>query len=115
MIFSALFAILIGVGMIAQWVMSYLSKQIPELRSEPIRIAFHIAAEILTALMLISSGIGLFFNQDFFRSLFLIAIGMLLYTAIVSPGYFAQKGNWHWIGIFALIIVFGVISVSLIV
>ena len=115
MIFPALFAILVGVGMIAQWAMSYLSKQIPELQSEPIRIAFHIAAEILTALMLIIAGIGLFSNQSYSRPLFLIAVGMLFYTTVVSPGYFAQKGKWHWVGIFALNITLGVISISLVI
>jgi hypothetical protein len=38
MIFAAVFAIIVGLGMIIQWTMSYVSKQIPELNTEPIRI-----------------------------------------------------------------------------
>ncbi len=34
--------------MIGQWSASYLTKQILELETEPIRIAFHIAAEMIT-------------------------------------------------------------------
>jgi len=30
---------------------------------------------------------------------------MLLYTLIVSPGYFAQKGQWAFVGMFAVILV----------
>ena len=43
MTFSAIFAILVGVLMIGQWVLFYLTNQIPELKSELYRIAFHIA------------------------------------------------------------------------
>jgi len=46
--FAAIFGIILGLGMIGQWGMSYFSKQIPELETEPIRIWFHIAAEMVT-------------------------------------------------------------------
>jgi hypothetical protein len=39
---------------------------------------------------------------------------MLFYTAIVSPGYFAQKGQWAWLGMFTAIIVLGVISILMV-
>ena len=38
MIFPAVFAITVGLGMIGQWIASFVSKQIPELKTEPIRI-----------------------------------------------------------------------------
>ncbi len=59
MTFSSIFAIVIGLGMIGQWTMSFISKQIPELETEPIRIWFHIIGELITALALIVSGISL--------------------------------------------------------
>ena len=58
MIFAAVFAIIVGLGMIGQWAMSYFSKQIPELKTEPVRIGFHLAAEMSTAICLICSGLG---------------------------------------------------------
>ena len=51
MAFASIFSIIVGLGMIVQWTMSYISKQIPELETEPIRIWFHIAAEMATALL----------------------------------------------------------------
>jgi hypothetical protein len=111
MIFSAIFAIIVGVGMIGQWSLSYASKQIPELTSEPIRIWFHIAGEMVTAITLIVSGIGLLAVTPWAPSLFFISIGMLLYTAIVSPGYFAQKGQWIWVLIFGLVITLAIFSI----
>jgi hypothetical protein len=112
--FAAIFAIIVGIGMIAQWTMSYLSKQIPELKTEPIRIGFHLAAEGVTALCLIISGIGLLLGAGWGLSLFLIAAGMLFYTAIVSPGYFAQQGQWGWLVMFSIILMLAVVSVVLV-
>ena len=111
--FAAIYSIVVGTGMIGQWTMSFISKQIPELVTEPIRIWFHIAAELITAIMLIISGVGLLSSAAWSRTLNLIAIGMLFYTCIVSPGYFAQQGNWAWLVMFSAIILLGIISLVL--
>ena len=97
MVLAALFGILVGLAMIGQWTYLYLSENIPELKDEPIRIRFNMAAEIITALCLIISGIGLLAGLGWSKSLYLISMGMLFYTAIVSPGYFAQQGDWKWL------------------
>ena len=112
--FAGIFAIIVGLGMIGQWGMSYRSKQIPELETEPIRIWFHIAAEMATAILLIIGGISMLLSAAWGRDIFLISVGMLFYTAIVSPGYFAQKGDWAWLVMFSAILILGVISVSLV-
>ena len=109
--FAAIFSIIVGAGMIGQWAIAYLSKQIPELETEPIRIWFHIAAEMATAILLIVGGIGMLAQTNWSRNIFLISMGMLFYTAIVSPGYFAQKGQWAWLGMFSAIIILGVVSI----
>lgn len=114
MTFAAIFAIVVGLGMIGQWTASYLAKQIPELKTEPIRIAFHLAAEMATALCLIVSGVALLVGQPWGSTLYLVASGMLFYTAIVSPGYFAQKGQWGWLGMFSVLIVLGLVGIWLV-
>jgi hypothetical protein len=114
MTFAAIFSILVGTGMIVQWAMSYLTKQIPEVKTEPIRISFHIAAEMITALCLLTSGIALLVGVPWAIPCFLVAMGMLFYTSVVSPGYFAEQGQWGWLVMFSLIILLGVISVILV-
>ena len=114
MVFAGVFAVVVGFGMIGQWAVSYLKKQIPELSTEPIRIWFHIAAEMATALSLAIAGIGLLLHTVWAEDLFLVSAGMLFYTAIVSPGYFAQKGQWAWLGMFGPIIVLGIAAVVLV-
>lgn len=108
MIYPVIFAIAVGVGIVGHWSFSYYKKQIPELENEPIRIGFHIAAEMVTALCLLISGIAIMAERDWARSTYFVSVGMLFYTAIVSPGYFAQKGDWKWLWIFAVLIGGGV-------
>jgi hypothetical protein len=111
MTLAAVYAIIVGLGMIAQWSISHATGKIPELRTEPIRIRFHIAGEMATALSLVAGGIGLLASQGWASSLYLVAMGMLFYTAVVSPGYFAQKGKWTWLAVFAVLITLGVLGV----
>lgn len=110
MLFPAIFAIVVGIGMIGMWAASYFTKQIPELESEPVRIKFHLAAEFITALSLIAAGIGLLARQGWAVFAYLIATGMLLYTVIASPGYFAQKGQWGYVIMFGVILLLALAS-----
>lgn len=112
--FAAIYAILVGAGMIVQWTMSYLGKQIPELGTEPFRIWFHIAAEMVTAICLLVSGLSLLTATSWGIHLYLISMGMLFYTSIVSPGYFVQQGKWGWLLMFSAIIILGIVSIALV-
>jgi len=114
MTFSAVFSLLVGTGMIGQWTLSYLTRQIPELTTEPIRIWFHIAGEMATAISLIVSGVGLLLHSPWAPNLLLVSTGMLIYTAVVSPGYFAQRGQWIWVVIFSVIITLSIVSIFLV-
>jgi hypothetical protein len=87
---------------------------VPELKTEPFRIAFHLAGEFLTALASIAGGLGQLTGAPWGRPTYLISIGMLLYTLIVSPGYFAQRREWPMVGLFALLFVLALVSLSLV-
>lgn len=113
MIFPSVFAIVIGVLMIGQWSFFYLSHQIPELETEPYRILFHLAGEFATAVALIVGGVALLASWKWSLWFYMLAMGMLLYTAIVSPGYFAQKGRWPLVGMFAVLFILALISILL--
>lgn len=102
--FTGLYSIIIGTLMIMQWCFFIFTGKVPELQIEPIRITFHLVSEGLTALALILSGIGLLGKRRWGRDTALIALGMLLYTTIVSPGYFAQQGEWMLVGMFVVIL-----------
>jgi hypothetical protein len=71
------------------------------------------AAEFLTALSLGLGGAGLLLGWEASLWLFPMAIGMLIYTALISPGYFAQKGQWGFVWMFAFVIILALVSLVL--
>lgn len=88
----ALFSIAVGINMFVAWAGFYISGQIPELKTKPIEIGMHLAAEFATAGLLIIGGLGLLGNRRWGLPFYLISNGMLAYTLISSPGYFIQNG-----------------------
>jgi hypothetical protein len=110
--FAGVFAIFVGLMMAVQWSLFLLAGQVPEVQSEPIRLAFHLAAEFATALGLIACGIGLLRRTAWAVKGFLVFGGMLLYSVIVSPGYFAQQGQWIFVGMFAILLALALGSIS---
>ena len=114
MTFAAIYAIVVGFAMIGHWSYSIVRKQVPEFETEPIHIILHIVAEFITAAALLASGFGLLFDTCWGLEAYLVAVGMLFYTMIYSPGYFAQKGKWPMVGLFAVLIILGIVSLVLI-
>ncbi len=108
--FAAWYGIVVGLLMIAQWSFFLAAGQVPELKTEPIRLAFHLAAEFATALGLIAGGVALLRRLPWAKTVYLTAAGMLLYS-VVSPGYFAQQGQWAFVGMFAVLLVLALIAI----
>jgi hypothetical protein len=115
MIFASIFALVVGIGMIGQWLFFLASGQVPELEAEPLRIRFHLAGEFVTAVALLVAGTALLTGQAWAGWLYPVAMGMLLYTIIVSPGYFADRGQWAFVGMFAVLLVLALASLALVV
>jgi len=113
--FAGIFALVVGILMFGQWALSLATGRVPELQTAPLAIGFHLAAEVLTALALLLSGLAILKKIAWGRTLFLVAGGMVLYSAINSPGYFAQRGQWPIVAMFSLlflIMVFTLMSVA---
>lgn len=110
--FSALFAIVVGCAMAGMWAMTLLQGAMPELASEPWAARAHLAAEFLTAAMLMASGIGLLLHRRWARSLHLMALGMLLYAVIQAWGFFLEQGQLALAAMFALLALMTVIDAA---
>lgn len=113
--FASYYGLFIGVMMIAQWGFFILAGQVPEFETEPWRIAMHLAAELVTAAGLIFSSIAILKKNTWGAKAYLLFSGMLFYSVIVSPGYFAQQGQWVFVGMFAVVLILAVLCVLLVV
>jgi hypothetical protein len=102
--FPAWYGILVGLLMMVQWTFSILSGSVPEFQTAPWEIAFHLAAEFSTALVLLLGGIAMLRSIAWSRTVLLLGLGMVIYSEIVSPGYFAQLNQWVFVAMFALLL-----------
>jgi hypothetical protein len=114
MAFPALFAIFVGLLMILQWSFLLLTGKVSELKTEPVRITFHIVGEMVTALLLIIGGVGLWVHAGWGLFVYLIGGGMLLYTLIVSPGYYAQLRQWPFVIMFVILLLLLLVSLGIV-
>ncbi len=101
---AAIFSIIVGISMVLMWLVFYFTGSIPELATEPARIAMHLAAEFATAIALIVGGWGLLKIKPWGEQIYLLATGALLYTMIQSPGYFLHNGETGLVVMFAALI-----------
>jgi hypothetical protein len=102
--FAAWYGVLVGFLMIAQWTLSILAGEVPEFQSEPWRIAFHLAAEFTTAILLIIGGTAALKAIPWSKQVLMLGLGMVIYSEIVSPGYFAGLGQWMFVVMFAILL-----------
>jgi hypothetical protein len=113
MLFPAWYGIVVGILMLIQWTLSIVSGGVPEFQTEPWRITFHLAAELSTAIMLILGGMAVLQSAAWGRTVLLIGLGMVIYSEIVSPGYFAQLDQWPMVGMFVVLLIGAIWSVIL--
>lgn len=109
--FAGWFGIVVGLSMLAMWSFFLAAGRVPEVHTEPWRLAFHLAAEFSTALCLFVAGVGLLRLRSWAMKLYFVAAGMLFYSLIVSPGYYAQQGVWAFVVMFAVVLLLAVVSV----
>lgn len=102
--YPAWYGIGVGILMIAQWAFSILAGGVPEFQTAPWEIGFHLAAEMSTALVLIIGGIAALRSVPWSKQFLLLGLGMVIYSEIVSPGYFAQLNQWGLVVMFAFLL-----------
>lgn len=105
------YSLFMGVSMIGMWIVFYISGSIPELTTKPIELGMHVLAEITTAIFLIIGGLGLLKRRKWSSKIYFLSMGMLIYTLIMSPGYFLQKGELPFVLMFLVFFISAIILV----
>ncbi|MFX0139867.1 MAG: hypothetical protein ACFFDN_39870 [Candidatus Hodarchaeota archaeon] len=104
---ASIYTILIGIAMLSMWLFLLIRKEVPELKTKPTQIFFHLTTEFLTSIILIIGGFGLMMNQSWGVAIFFIAIGMVIYSTINAAGFYGQLKDWP---MFIILIVFTIFS-----
>lgn len=109
--FATWFCLTVGAFIFISWFFFFVTGQVPELMTEPYAIGAHLIAEATTAVVLLASGVGLLRRRGWAAPVALVGLGMLIYTAINSSGYFAEQGDWPPVFVFALLLLLALASV----
>jgi len=104
-IISGIYAIVIGIGIIILWTMLLRTQQVPELKTEPVAIKFHITAEMTMGLLSLVSGIFLLIGLLWAPYFFILAMGLVIYAVINSAGYYGQRKQWAFVIMFGIILI----------
>ncbi len=88
----SVYSLVVGIGMLCMWLFFIAADSVGEFETKPAEITFHLIAEFGTALLLIIAAVLSLLRKPAGKPLLLAALGMLLYTVIVSPGYYVQRG-----------------------
>lgn len=94
---------IVGASMIGMWAFIIIFDTIPEFETDPIEIIMHLVAEFTTGIVLLLSGIATLKRKIWGSTLYFTGTGMLFYTVIVSPGYYADRSEWGFVAMFAII------------
>jgi len=108
--FVRISSLVIGLGMVGQWLFFLLTNNVPEIQTAPVSISFHLTIELLTALILISVFFLLRETTEKKRYFAVYGQGMLGYTVVNSAGYFAQSGDWMFLIMFSLLLCVSVVN-----
>ena len=110
---TAVYAIIVAIAMLGLWAMLLTAGEVDELDDAPLEVAYHLAAEVATAALLLVAAVGLLQVKPWAPPVFFLAAGMLLYTVIVSAGYYAERGDAAMVGMFTLLKMSTLILVTL--
>ncbi len=109
--FATGYSIVVGILILAQWAFFLAAGAVPEVRTAPWSIGFHLAAEFALALALIVGRLATWQTRKWGVQVLLVGLGMAIYSEIASPGYFAQQGIWMLVGMFAVLLTGALVSV----
>ena len=106
---AGIFSSLVGSSVVILWVILLYTEQVPELATESVEIYFHITAELIMAILLIISGIGIIIGCSWSIRMFTFSSGFLVYSIINSSGYYIENENSLMLIIFSIILVINLI------
>jgi len=110
---AALYSMLTGLSMLGMWALLLRTGQVPELLVTPFEMAFSILADCATGLMLLIGGYGLYTGRGWGSQAFLVSQGALFYSLMFAIGYYGQRGESIYLGMFAVIFALMVVFLAL--
>jgi hypothetical protein len=95
---AAVFSILMGMALLATWIVLFAIGQVPEISTKPLATSLLLTAEFLTGFALIGGGYGVLTHRQWGHLTNLVALGMLLYCVVMHRLLAEQIPGRQWRG-----------------
>lgn len=102
--YPAWYGIAVGTLILLQWIFFLTTNSVPQLQTARWEISFHLSAELLLSFALLVGGLAALKSKMWGERILLVALGMAIHSEINSPGYFAQRGQWALVAMFACLL-----------
>jgi hypothetical protein len=111
--YPIILSLVIGLAMLGVWAMLLARGEVAGLSDGSRAIRFHLAAEGLTAVLLIGAAVALMVGVSWAGPVAAVGLGAALYATINSPGYYADRGERAFVVMFLMlaVLVAGAIAV----
>jgi hypothetical protein len=109
----AVYSLLVGSLMLAWWGISLAGGALERTDRSRAEMALHLLAEFLTAAWLLAGGVALIIMGTGAAGFAGVGLGMLLYTVIVSPGYFLARREYPPVYVFGGLAALTVVAIVL--
>jgi hypothetical protein len=110
---TAIYSIVVGLGMAAVWLMLLISGRDAQLQNElqtiPFSITLAIISDLVTAAALLVAGVAVLRRAGWAYKPFLLGMGALFYSVINAIGLYGQRGDVAFLAMFDIILVFGLV------
>lgn len=85
---AGLFYVLNGLSMLIVWPVLITTGGVPELKTQFIYVIFHLAAEFTTAILGITTGVGLLLKKEWSKPLYFLSSGFFLVAGYLACAYY---------------------------
>ncbi|GAA0553465.1 hypothetical protein FHS83_001619 [Rhizomicrobium palustre] len=105
----SVYSVTMGLAMGVFWSVLWAMSLLPDMSAKPMELVTTLTAQFTTALLLIVSGIGMWFSGRWALRLNMFASGMLVYSLIQQPGYYLERHAMTFVVLFAVTFVITVL------
>jgi len=105
------YAIVVGALLVVMWGVLLGTGRGVAVADDSTRLLFHLLAEAITAVSLVTGGIGLVNSAPWARGITLLGLGMLTYTVVASPAFYAEAGSVPVLGMLAALVALALAAV----
>ena len=83
-----------GASIALLWIVVIASGRLPAVAAGRGDFTWHVAAELVTAALLLIGGVGMWTRASWGRTAIAVALGALVYAITESAGHYLRTGNW---------------------